>query len=53
MFPEPGDVKWGKAWRGQLAMTRDHLPHIHNLVPGRYEVIGYDGREITTGTVIG
>jgi glycine/D-amino acid oxidase-like deaminating enzyme len=53
MFPELGDVGWEKAWHGQIAMTPDHLPRIHNPVPGLYASIGYNGRGITTGTVMG
>lgn len=53
MFPELGAVKWEKAWHGQIAMTPDHLPRIHNPVPGLYAAIGYNGRGITTGTVMG
>lgn len=53
MFPELGDVAWETAWHGQIAMTPDHLPRIHNPVPNLYASIGYNGRGITTGTAIG
>jgi len=53
MFPELGDVGWEKAWHGQIAMTPDHLPRIHNPAPGLYASIGYNGRGITTGTALG
>ena len=53
LFPELGSVQWEKAWHGQIAMTQDHLPHIHRLASGLYTPIGYNGRGITTGTIFG
>lgn len=52
-FPELGDVTFEEAWHGQIAMTPDHLPRIHNLAEGLWTPIGYSGRGITTGTVFG
>jgi glycine/D-amino acid oxidase-like deaminating enzyme len=53
MFPFLGTVKFEKSWHGKMALTPDHLPHIHNPAPGLYTPIGYNGRGITTGTVCG
>jgi glycine/D-amino acid oxidase-like deaminating enzyme len=53
MFPALGPVRFADAWDGQIAMTPDHLPRIHDLAPGLYTPIGYNGRGITTGTIFG
>ncbi len=53
MFPDLGPVRFEQAWDGQIAMTPDHLPRIHELAEGLYTPIGYNGRGITTGTIFG
>ena len=53
LFPKLGWVGFDEAWQGQIAMTLDHLPHIHKLADNLYSPIGYNGRGITTGTVFG
>ena len=53
MFPFLGKVEFETSWHGKIAMTPDHLPHIHNLAPGLYTAVGFNGRGITTGTVCG
>ena len=53
LFPKLGWVDFEEAWQGQIAMTPDHLPHIHKLADNLYSPIGYNGRGITTGTVFG
>ena len=53
LFPKLGRVGFDEAWQGQIAMTPDHLPHIHKLADNLYSPIGYNGRGITTGTVFG
>ena len=53
LFPELGPVKFERAWHGQIAMTPDHLFRIHKPAEGLYASIGYNGRGITTGTMIG
>ncbi len=53
LFPDLGPVRFEEAWDGQIAMTPDHLPRIHELAPGLYTPIGYNGRGITTGTIFG
>ena len=53
LFPKLGRVDFDEAWQGQIAMTPDHLPHIHKLADNLYSPIGYNGRGITTGTVFG
>lgn len=41
------------AWRGQIAMTRDHIPKILEFGPNAYACFGYSGRGIGPGTVFG
>ena len=53
MFPALGPVRFEEAWDGQIAMTPDHLPRVHELAPSLYTPIGYNGRGITTGTIFG
>ena len=53
IFPSIGPVAFEEAWHGQIAMTPDHLPRIHELDHNLYTSIGYNGRGITTGTVFG
>lgn len=53
IFPSLGPVEFEEAWHGQIAMTPDHLPRIHELDSNLYTAIGYNGRGITTGTLFG
>jgi glycine/D-amino acid oxidase-like deaminating enzyme len=34
-------------------MTRDHLPHLHELAPGLLAGVGYNGRGVAMATVMG
>jgi glycine/D-amino acid oxidase-like deaminating enzyme len=52
-FPHLGDIEWETSWAGRIAFTTDHLPRIHELAPGLLTVIGYNGRGIAPGTVMG
>ena len=53
LFPDLGPVAFEEAWSGRIAMTPDHLPRLCRLDEGVYTAIGYNGRGITTGTVMG
>lgn len=53
MFPFLKEVEFETTWHGKIAMTPDHLPRIHQLAPGLYTAVGFNGRGITTGTVCG
>ncbi|MCY3879752.1 MAG: FAD-binding oxidoreductase [Rhodobacteraceae bacterium] len=52
-FPQLQDVRIQKAWHGKIALTPDHLPRILKLGEGLWTPIGYNGRGITTGTIMG
>ncbi|MGP6086338.1 NAD(P)/FAD-dependent oxidoreductase [Antarctobacter jejuensis] len=53
IFPTLGPVEFDEAWHGQIAMTPDHLPRVHELDTNLFTSIGYNGRGITTGTMFG
>lgn len=53
LFPQLKTIDFDEAWHGQIAMTPDHLPRVHQLADGLYTPIGYNGRGITTGTIFG
>ncbi|SEQ10782.1 Glycine/D-amino acid oxidase [Amphritea atlantica] len=47
------DGLWSHSWSGQIAFSNDHLPHLHRLAPGLTACIGYSGRGIGPGTMMG
>jgi glycine/D-amino acid oxidase-like deaminating enzyme len=53
LFPQLGEVKWQQAWTGWVAMTTDHFPRMHELAPGLYAGLGYNGRGIAAATMMG
>lgn len=53
LFPEIGGLAFEHAWRGQIAMTADHIPKIVEFGPNAYACFGYSGRGIGPGTVFG
>ncbi|WP_366656907.1 FAD-binding oxidoreductase [Fodinicurvata sp. EGI_FJ10296] len=53
MFPQIGDVEWDYFWGGFVAMTRDHLPHLHEIRPGVTAALGYNGRGVAMATAMG
>ena len=53
LWPEVRSVGWQFGWNGQLAMTADHYPHVHDLGDGRLVCLGYNGRGVAVATAIG
>ena len=53
MFPFAGDVEITHRWSGQVAVTRDFLPHLHEPAPGMIVDIGCMGRGVALQTAIG
>lgn len=53
LFPHLGPVTWDFRWMGEIAFTPDHVPRVHELAPGVLTCIGYNGRGIAPGTVMG
>ncbi|WP_277810792.1 L-pipecolate oxidase [Chromohalobacter canadensis] len=52
-FPQLGRVDWECTWTGQVGFTPDHTLRLFEPAPGILGVAGYNGRGITTGTVVG
>jgi len=52
-FPQIGDPEWEHRWSGRVALTADHLPHLHEPRPGVLIGLGYNGRGVAMGTVMG
>lgn len=44
---------WNYSWSGQVAFTPEHVPRLHILAPGLLTCLGYSGRGICPGTVMG
>jgi len=52
-FPQLRGTKFAYQWGGMVAMTSDHLPHLHVLGPGLFAGLGYNGRGVAMATVMG
>jgi len=46
-------IKWTHGWSGQLAITPDHYPHIHEPAPGVLVCVAYNGRGVAMSTAMG
>ncbi len=53
LFPALRDLPLEFSWAGRIAMTRDHFPHLHALGDGAYAGLGFNGRGVAMGTVMG
>ena len=53
MYPQLGAVRWDETWTGWVAMTTDHVPRVHELAPGLWAGLGYNGRGIAAATLMG
>ena len=53
LWPALKAIRWTHAWGGQLAMTTDHYPHIHEPQPGVLIGLGYNGRGVALATALG
>ncbi|WP_227369463.1 NAD(P)/FAD-dependent oxidoreductase [Halomonas sp. M20] len=52
-FPQLGKLKWEYTWTGQIGFTPDHMLRLFSPARGILAVSGYNGRGVTTGTVVG
>jgi glycine/D-amino acid oxidase-like deaminating enzyme len=52
-FPRIGVASWEHRWSGRVALTVDHLPHLHEPRPGVLIGLGYNGRGVAMATVMG
>ena len=53
ILPQTGRLAVAYRWSGQVAMTLDGLPHIHEPQPGLFVGLGYNGRGVAMGTLMG
>ena len=53
VFPQLENVKWEYQWGGRVAMTKDTLPFLHQVAPGLMAAMGYNGRGVGMGTMMG
>jgi glycine/D-amino acid oxidase-like deaminating enzyme len=45
-FPHLGDIAIDYLWSGKVALTVDHVPHVHRLGPGLIAALGCNGRGV-------
>jgi len=53
IYPQLAGVPFDYHWGGLIAMTRDHLPHLHELGAGLLAGVGYNGRGVAMATLVG
>jgi glycine/D-amino acid oxidase-like deaminating enzyme len=53
LWPALRHVAWTHGWNGQLAMTADHYPHLHEPEPDVLMALGYNGRGVALATAMG
>jgi len=53
VFPALADVNWDFHWGGRVAMTKDSLPFMHRIAPGLTVGMGYNGRGVAMGSMMG
>jgi glycine/D-amino acid oxidase-like deaminating enzyme len=53
LFPGLGAPRWTHRWSGRVALTADHVPHLHEPRPGVLIGLGYNGRGVAMATVMG
>jgi glycine/D-amino acid oxidase-like deaminating enzyme len=53
IFPEAAGLAFPYRWGGMVAMTADHMPHLHEPAPGLLAGLGYNGRGVAMATQMG
>ncbi|MEO1091178.1 MAG: FAD-binding oxidoreductase [Pseudomonadota bacterium] len=53
VFPQIHDPRLEHVWSGQIALTQDRMPRVHELAPGMVTAIAYNGRGMALGAAIG
>jgi glycine/D-amino acid oxidase-like deaminating enzyme len=53
LYPQLANVPFACYWAGRVAMTKDSLPHLHELAPGLWAGLGYNGRGVGMATLMG
>lgn len=53
IFPDLAGVEWEFHWGGRVAMTRSKLPYLHEIDDGLVAGMGYNGRGVGMGSMMG
>ncbi len=53
LFPQLRGIPFTHHWGGMVAVTPDHMPHLHVLAPGLFAGLGYNGRGVAMATAMG
>jgi glycine/D-amino acid oxidase-like deaminating enzyme len=53
LFPQLKGTRCEFYWTGRVALTRDHVPHVHQPAPGLTIFLGYNGRGVAMATTLG
>lgn len=53
LWPALRGAEWTHGWNGQIAITADHYPHLHEPAPGLIAALGYNGRGVAMATAMG
>ena len=53
LFPAIEGIEWTHCWNGQVAITPDSLPHVHEPADGLHIGLGYNGRGVAMATAMG
>ncbi|HYZ22366.1 MAG TPA: FAD-binding oxidoreductase, partial [Rhodopila sp.] len=53
LWPVLRGVRWTHAWSGQVAITPDHYPHVHEPHETVLACLGYNGRGVAMSTAMG
>ena len=53
LFPEAAAASLQFYWSGQVALTLDSFPHLHELGSGLWFAGGYNGRGVALATAMG
>ncbi len=53
LWPALAKIRWEYGWNGQLAITPNHYPHVHQLADNLLACLAYNGRGIAMATAMG
>lgn len=53
LFPALAEIPFRHFWNGQVAVTKDHYPHLHEPAAGVIAALGYNGRGVAMATSMG
>src|SRR5207302_10311113 len=52
IYPQLAGLPFEYHWGGLVAMTPDHLPHLHELAPGLLPALAHHGRRAAMATML-